>query len=214
MALRTLLGLLLSLLAVTAASAVASPEIDDLYALSKLKSSLLSRSDHNSTLLADWDITSSAGVSPASHHYCNFSGVTCDASNSSVVAINLTGVPLHDGVLPTEISLLDALSSLTVAVCSLSGPIPASISSMPLLRYLNLSNNNLTGPFPSPPEWRRSTDAASPAPYFPSLEVLDVYNNNLSGPLPPLGRSHTRLRHLHLGGNYFTDGIPGGRGIR
>jgi hypothetical protein len=62
MALRTLLGLLLSLLAVTAASAVASPEIDDLYALSKLKSSLLSRSDHKSTLLADWDITSSAGT--------------------------------------------------------------------------------------------------------------------------------------------------------
>jgi Leucine-rich repeat (LRR) protein len=205
------------LLAVTAASAAASPQIDDLYALSKLKSSLLSRSAHNNTLLADWDITPSAGGvssgSPASHHYCNFSGITCDASNNRVVAINLTGVNLQDGVLPTEISLLDALSSLTVAACSLSGPIPASVSSMPLLRHLNLSNNNLAGPFPSPPERRRRPKgAASPAPYFPSLEVLDVYNNNLSGPLPPLGRSHARLRHLHLGGNYFTGGIPAAYG--
>ncbi|KAF8674319.1 hypothetical protein HU200_048148 [Digitaria exilis] len=188
------------LLAATAVSAVASPAERDLYALSKLKSSLLSRSARNSTSLADWDM-----IKSSSHYYyhCNFSGITCDATNGHrVVAINLTGVPLPGGVLPAEISLLDALSSLTVAGCSsLSGPMPASLSSMPLLRRLNLSVNNLAGPFPSPPP-----DAAAAA-YFPSLEVLDVYNNNFLGPLPPLGGSRL-LHHLHLGGNYFTGSIP------
>ncbi|CAL4889844.1 unnamed protein product [Urochloa decumbens] len=190
-----ILHLLLPLFAVTSAGASPASN-DDLYALSKLKSSLLSGSARNSTLLADWDVS-------ASHHCCNFSGITCDATSSRVVAINLTGVPLQDGVLPAEISLLDALSSLTITSCSLSGPIPASLSSMPLLRHLNLSNNNLAGAFfpSSAPERRRPT-------YFPSLEVLDVYNNNLFGPLPPLGRSNARLRHLHLGGNFFLGSIP------
>nr|CAB3493380.1 unnamed protein product [Digitaria exilis] len=184
------------LLAATAVSAVASPVERDLYALSKLKSSLLSRSARNSTSLADWDtIKSSSGHVSSSHYHCNFSGITCDATNGHrVVAINLTGVPLPGGVLPAQISL-------TVAGCSLSGPMPASLSSMPLLRRLNLSVNNLAGPFPPPPP-----DAAA-APYFPSLEVLDEYNNNFLGPLPPLGGSRL-LRHLHLGGNYFTGSIP------
>ncbi|PUZ74131.1 hypothetical protein GQ55_1G040900 [Panicum hallii var. hallii] len=190
--------LLLPLLAVTAVSAGASPVTSgDLYALSKLKSSLLSRSARNSTSLADWDVATPPPPSSspaASHHYCNFSGVTCDASGNRVVAINLTGVPLHGGVLPTEVSLLDALASLTVAACSLSGPIPASLASM-LLRHLNLSTNNISGFFPSGPE-----------PYFPSAEVIDVYNNSLTGPLPPFGGG--RLRHLHLGENYFSGGIP------
>ena len=116
--------LLLPLLIVTAASAAgASPVMSgDLYALSKLKSSLLSRSARDRTSLSDWDIATPPPSSPASHRYryCNFSGVTCDASSNRVVAINLTGVPLHGGVLPSEVSLLDALSSLTVATCSLS----------------------------------------------------------------------------------------------
>ncbi|RLM78868.1 uncharacterized protein C2845_PM12G15120 [Panicum miliaceum] len=51
--------LLLPLLAVTAVSAGAWPE-RDLYALSKLKSSLLSHSVRNSTLLAVWDTSSSS----------------------------------------------------------------------------------------------------------------------------------------------------------
>ncbi|KAJ1277962.1 hypothetical protein BS78_04G043200 [Paspalum vaginatum] len=194
------LRLLLPLLAVTmavSAPAGTSPE-SDLYALSKLKSSLLSHVARNSSLLADWDMASSTSSGPM--HYCNFSGITCDASNSRVVAISLTDVPLQGGVLPAEISLLDALTNLTVAFCSLSGPIPASLASMPLLRHLNLSSNNLYGVFPPRP----------PAPpYFPSAEVIDVYNNDLTGPLPPFGGSHAaRLRHLHLGGNYFSGTIP------
>ncbi|KAL6629129.1 hypothetical protein ACP70R_028894 [Stipagrostis hirtigluma subsp. patula] len=137
-----------------------------------------------------------------SRHHCNFSGVTCDASTSRVVGISLTGVSLHGGVLPAEVSLLQALTNLTVANCSLSGAIPASLSSMPRLRHLNLSFNNISGPFPS------IRGGAAPSPFFPASEVIDVYNNNLQGSLPPFGRSHGRLRYLSLGGNYFSGGIP------
>ncbi|CAM0147684.1 unnamed protein product [Urochloa decumbens] len=197
----TLRLLLPPLLAVTAVAAEASPpESDDLYALSELKSSLLSGSARNSSSLADWDIPSSSSSPASHHHYCNFSGITCDASDNRVVAINLTGVPLHGGVLPAEVSLLHSLSSLTITSCSLSGSIPASLASMPLLRHLNLSNNNISGFFPS---------SGPPAPYyFPSAEVIDVFNNNLTGPPPQFGRSKARLRHLNLGGNYFSGGIP------
>ncbi|KAL6629130.1 hypothetical protein ACP70R_028895 [Stipagrostis hirtigluma subsp. patula] len=188
------LRLLLPLVVVIAVSAGASPE-NDLYALSKLKSSLLSGGASScGSVLADWDLTS--------RHYCNFSGVTCDASNSRVVGINLTGVPLHGGVLPAEVSLLQALTNLTVADCSLSGAIPASLSSMPRLRHLNLSINNISGPFPS----RRGD--AEPLPYFLASEVIDVYNNILQGPLPAFGGSQARLRHLDLGWNNFSGNIP------
>ena len=63
--------LLLPLLVVTAASAAgASPVMSgDLYALSKLKSSLLSRSARDSASLADWDVATPPPSSPASHHY-------------------------------------------------------------------------------------------------------------------------------------------------
>ncbi|CAD6251817.1 unnamed protein product [Miscanthus lutarioriparius] len=182
---------------VTVVSAGSSPE-SDLYALSKLKSALLSGSVRNSPLLADWDIETSAsgGISSRTNH-CNFSGIKCDASNR-VVAINLTGVPLHGGVLPSEVSLLDALSSLTIASCSLSGVVPASLASMPLLRHLNLSINNISGSFPS----------RSAPPYFPFAKVINVFGNNLTGPLPPFGMSLARMRHLDLGWNHFSGGVP------
>ncbi|CAN6277607.1 unnamed protein product [Urochloa humidicola] len=242
-----LLRLLLpQFLAVTAAVAAGAspPESDDLYALSKLKSSLLSRGARNSASLADWDVTSPSTAttsSPPWHRYCNFSGITCDGSNNRVVAINLAGVNLHGGVLPSEVSLLHALSSLTITSCLLSGPVPASLASMPLLRHLNLSNNNISGFFPSAgpqagsvekmtrywninleemmeagvhfghgiKKWNPKMAPHISAPYyFPSAEVIDVFNNNLTGPLPPLGRSQIKLRHLNLGGNYFSGGIP------
>ncbi|KXG20897.1 leucine-rich repeat receptor-like kinase protein THICK TASSEL DWARF1 [Sorghum bicolor] len=187
--------LLLLLLLLLPAPASATPE-RDAYALSKLKSSLVPSTNSTSNALSDWDPT----ATPPAH--CAFTGVTCDAATSRVVAINLTAVPLHGGALPPEVALLDALASLTVAACSLHGRVPPVLSSMPALRHLNLSNNNLSGSFPSPPP--------SPStPYFPALELVDVYNNNLSGPLPPLGASQARtLRYLHLGGNYFNGSIP------
>ncbi|CAL5050181.1 unnamed protein product [Urochloa decumbens] len=190
--LRLLLPLLLLLLLPAAA---ASPE-RDIYALGKLKAALVpSSTASNTTALADWD----PSASPPAH--CAFSGITCDAATSRVVAINLTFVPLHGGTLPPEIALLDALTNITIAACSLPGHLPPSLASMPALRHLNLSNNNLTSTFPPP-------SSSSSSDYFPALELIDMYNNNLSGPLPPFNANHTHLRYLHLGGNYFNGSIP------
>ncbi|KQK16712.2 leucine-rich repeat receptor-like kinase protein FLORAL ORGAN NUMBER1 [Brachypodium distachyon] len=179
--------------------AAASPD-RDIYALAKLKAALVPNpSSSPSTALADWD---PAAVSPS---HCSFSGVTCDPATSRVVSINITSVPLHTGgQLPPELALLDALTNLTIAACSLPGllPLHPNIPSLPNLRHLNLSNNNLIGPFFLP-------DSVTTTPYFPSLELLDCYNNNLSGPLPPFGAPHSAtLRYLQLGGNYFSGPIP------
>ncbi|GJM97431.1 hypothetical protein PR202_ga14358 [Eleusine coracana subsp. coracana] len=183
--------LILVLVLLAAASATSASPERDVYALGKLKAALAPTTPTHA--LVDWD----PAATPPAH--CSFSGVTCDdAGTGRVVAINITGIPLHGGSLPPEVALLDALANLTVAACSLPGHIPPTIASMPELRFLNLSNNNLTGPFPLPVH---GTD------YFPSLEVVDVYNNNLSGLLPPLA-SNKLLRYLHLGGNYFSGTIP------
>uniref|UniRef100_A0A6J0PS05 non-specific serine/threonine protein kinase n=2 Tax=Elaeis guineensis var. tenera TaxID=51953 RepID=A0A6J0PS05_ELAGV len=42
----------------------------------------------------------------------------------------------------------------------------------------------------------------------PALEVLDACNNNFSGRLPRCLAKLPRLRHLHLGGNFFFGEIP------
>lgn len=191
--------LLLPLLLVLPSPSSGSPD-RDIYALAKIKAALIPTAATTASPnppLADWD---PAATSPA---HCAFTGVTCDAATSRVVAINLTSLPLHAGTLPPELALLDSLTNLTIAACSLPGRIPAGLPSLPDLRHLNLSNNNLSGPFPAP------GDGHGPSLYFPSIEVLDCYNNNLSGPLPPFGAAHAAaLRYLHLGGNYFSGPIP------
>ncbi|KAJ1261065.1 hypothetical protein BS78_10G279900 [Paspalum vaginatum] len=192
--------LLLLLLLLLVPACAGSPE-RDAYALRRLKASLVPASSSSSSpALADWD----PAAEPPAH--CAFSGVSCDPSTSRVVALNLTGVPLHGGALPPELALLDALASLTLAACALPGRVPPQLAAMPALRHLNLSNNNLSGLFPAPPPSADSAD--DDQPYFPALELIDVYNNNLSGPLPPFGARHAALRYLHLGGNYFNGSIP------
>ncbi|KAM0912063.1 hypothetical protein ACQ4PT_013028 [Festuca glaucescens] len=184
----------LLLLLLSASSSTASPD-RDIYALGKLKSSLLPNPSATPALLQDWD---PAATSPA---HCAFTGVTCDPATSRVIAINITARPLHAGSLPPEISLLDALANLTIASCSLPGHVPASLPTLPSLRHLNLSNNLLSGPFPFPSTVNEQ--------YFPSLELLDCYNNNLSGPLPPFSAANAdTLTYLQLGGNYFSGPIP------
>ncbi|KAI4385265.1 hypothetical protein MLD38_003312 [Melastoma candidum] len=90
------------------------------------------------------------------------------------------------------------VTSLDLSSLNLSSPFPPSLSLLPHLAFLNLSNNLFDGSLPS------SFFAA-----LPSLHTLDLYNNNLSGPLPPAPLP-SRLRHLHLGGNFFSGPIPVG----
>ncbi|WVZ56109.1 hypothetical protein U9M48_006688 [Paspalum notatum var. saurae] len=88
--------------------------------------------------------------------------------------------------------------SLDLSGLNLSGPIPAAaLASLPHLQSLNLSNNILNSTFPD-------EIIAS----LRSLRVLDLYNNNLTGPLPAALPNLTDLVHLHLGGNFFSGGIP------
>ncbi|KAI4330216.1 hypothetical protein MLD38_028517 [Melastoma candidum] len=94
--------------------------------------------------------------------------------------------------------LRSRVTSLDLSSLNLSSPFPLNLNLLPHLTYLNLSNNVFNGTLP---------DAFLDA--LPSLRTLDLYNNNLSGPLPPAPLPR-RLRHLHLGGNFFSGPIPVG----
>lgn len=153
--------------------------------LLKLKDSLLL--NNNTGSLHDWN--------PTNAHYCNFTGVSCDA-DSRVVSLNITYVPLF-GTLPADIALLDKLQSLTITASNLTGEIPGEISSLTSLRYLNISNNYLSGGI-SGEIFANMTE----------IETIDAYNNNFSGPLPVFRSGLNRIQHLHLGGNFFSGEIP------
>ncbi|XP_058090915.1 receptor protein kinase CLAVATA1 [Magnolia sinica] len=157
--------------------------LSELDVLIKLKSSLLGPT--NKSALSDWN--------PTLPSPCSFTGVTCD-SDSHVIALNISFIPLFVNF-PTEISLLPNLINLTLSCDNLTGSLPSDLSNLTSLRVFNISNNNFSGIFPSNlPQ---------------ALEILDAYNNNFSGPLPVVGIVHLKkVRHLHLGGNFFYGQIP------
>ncbi|XP_031131051.1 leucine-rich repeat receptor-like serine/threonine-protein kinase BAM3 [Ipomoea triloba] len=126
---------------------------------------------------------------------CNWTGVTCDSYNKSVVSLDVSNLNLS-GPLSPAISELQSLVNLSVAGNSLFG----DLHNISGLRFLNISNNLFSGCL----DWDFSG--------LVELEVLDVYDNNFSCPLPVGVTKLTKLRHLDFGGNYFSGRIPPGYG--
>ncbi|KAL9258979.1 Receptor protein kinase CLAVATA1-like protein [Drosera capensis] len=165
----------------------------DLAALLALKSTLVSP---NNSALADWTNQTTPPIPPSSsHHYCSFTGITCDAEHN-VVSINISFVLLF-GTLSPAIGSLTALQVINLVGCNLTGTIPVELKALKELRYFNISNNDFSGVFPGEVV-REMVD----------VEVMDVYNNNFTGELPVEVARLRKLRHLHFGGNYFSGEIP------
>jgi Leucine-rich repeat (LRR) protein len=122
-------------------------------------------------------------------------GVACaPGSNRTVVSLDISGYNIS-GTLSPAIGDLAGLRFLSAAANSLAGDIPPDIAALRNLRHLNLSNNQFNG-----------TLDALDFSAMPSLEVLDLYDNDLAGALPTL--LPAGLRHLDLGGNFFSGTIP------
>ncbi|GJN10336.1 hypothetical protein PR202_ga28422 [Eleusine coracana subsp. coracana] len=126
---------------------------------------------------------------------CTWLGITCNA-RGAVIGLDLAGRNLSGPVPGAALSRLAHLARLDLAANTLYGPIPPPLAALRFLTHLNLSNNLLNSTFPSS--------------LFPGgLRVLDLYNNNLTGALPAgLPAAAPLLRHLHLGGNFFSGSIP------
>lgn len=142
-------------------------------------------------LLTSWSNTTST-------HYCNWTGVTCIATESlplSVSSLNLQSLNLSGEISPS-ICKLPNLSILNLADNLFNQPIPLHLSQCATLETLNLSKNLIWGTIP---------DQIS---QFESLRVLDLSRNHVEGKIPEVIGSLKKLQVLNLGNNLLSGSVP------
>ncbi|BAT06162.1 receptor protein kinase-like protein ZAR1 [Oryza sativa Japonica Group] len=128
---------------------------------------------------------------------CGWSGVTCvDGGGGRVAGVELANFSLA-GYLPSELSLLSELVTLSLPYNQLAGQIPVAITALQKLAALDLAHNLLSGQVPAG------------IGRLVSLSRLDLSSNQLNGSLPPAIAGLPRLSGvLNLSYNHFTGGIP------
>ncbi|XP_037467659.1 receptor protein kinase-like protein ZAR1 [Triticum dicoccoides] len=128
---------------------------------------------------------------------CGWAGVTCvDGGGGRVAGVELANLSLA-GYLPSELSLLSELETLSLPSNRLSGQIPVAISALQKLTTLDLAHNFLSGQIPAG------------IGRLASLSRLDLSSNQLNGTLPPSIAELPRLSGvLNLSYNHFVGGIP------
>ncbi|KAL5231961.1 hypothetical protein ABZP36_030737 [Zizania latifolia] len=128
---------------------------------------------------------------------CGWSGVTCvQGVGGRVASVELANFSLA-GYLPSELSLLSELETLSLPYNLLAGQIPVAITALQKLAELDLAHNLLSGQIPAG------------IGRLVSLSRLDLSSNQLNGSLPPAIAGLPRLSGvLNLSCNHFTGGIP------
>ncbi|CAN8258337.1 unnamed protein product [Cochlearia groenlandica] len=154
----------------------------------------------------------------SSADFCQWKGVRC--SSGRVVSINLADKSLT-GVLPSEISSLSELKSISLQRNKLSGEIPsfANLSSLQEI-YLddNIFDGVVTGSFSgltslqilSMSDNDNITAWSFPAELADSSSLATVYldNTNIVGDLPDIFDSFASLQNLRLSYNNITGSLP------
>ncbi|XWS29647.1 hypothetical protein CRYUN_Cryun24cG0047500 [Craigia yunnanensis] len=138
--------------------------------------------------LHDW-VISTPDQSP-----CNWTGITCETQNRTVISIDLSEFGISGGF-PFGFCRIRTLRALFLAGNFINGSLSSqALSPCSRLREINLSDNLITGELP---------DFS-----FDNLEVLQLSNNNFSGDIPlSFGRIQS-LKILSLGGNLLNGKIP------
>jgi len=144
---------------------------------------------YNATQGSQW--TNRAGWLGAAGSECSWTGVTCDAGQTTVVGLNLVNNHLQG-----TFSALTAFTNLTyvdVSQNALTGSIPP-LAGLTKLQVFNAYTNQLSGTLPS----------------FTGLTALQqfrVWGNQLSGALPSLSDT-TNLVYFDASNNQLTGTIP------
>ena len=172
---------------------------------------------YNSTGGPHWVVRAGWLGSPGSE--CSWSGVTCDATNVTVVRLFLSDNGLA-GSLPAGVGNLPNLQSLEAEGNALSGALPRELGRLANLRVLRLGLNQLSGSPPkelgglvrlqtlSLPFNHLSGTLAPELGALAELQVLDLSINQLTGAIPlQLGNLRV-LTYLDLSGNRLTGPIP------
>jgi hypothetical protein len=128
---------------------------------------------------------------------CDWVAVVCSDDNDGFVTALELGpeIPMRmAGVLPSELGLLTALTTLDLADKDITGTIPLSIyHSLTKLRYLDIGLNRLVSLSPDIAQWDQ-------------LQTLIVANNKLYGTLPTELFTLTDLQVLYLQNNPMASG--------
>jgi Leucine-rich repeat (LRR) protein len=159
-----------------------------------------------------WSTTNTNG-------YCKWNGVKCDNSNN-VISINLASQGLS-GTLPSELSTLSQLQSLSLQDNKLIGPLP-SLANLAFLREVYIGTNNFTS-IPADffkgltslqtlsmdaninlEPWAISTDLTESS----SLNTFEASHANIFGTIPDMFASFPSLQNLRLSYNNLTGGLP------
>ncbi|KAJ0014827.1 hypothetical protein Pint_21644 [Pistacia integerrima] len=161
---------------------------------------------------SDWSTTSSSG-------YCDWTGISCDNSNR-VTSISLARSQLT-GTLPSQISSLSQLNSLSLEYNGISGPIP-SFTRLASLQEIFLDRNNFASVTSGCFEGLTSLQTLSlgdnfglaswsfPNELTKSLSLTTLYLDdcNINGPIPDVFDSFPNLQNLRLSYNNFTGSLP------
>ncbi|OEL14733.1 putative inactive receptor kinase [Dichanthelium oligosanthes] len=134
----------------------------------------------------------------ASAPTCGWAGVTCDAANSTVVAVRLPGVGIAGAIPRGTLGRLANLRVLSLRANRVVGTIPGDLLRLPRLRALYLQQNLLSG----------ATILTRIARLGGGLERLVLSRNNLSGHIPSALGNLTALQVVRLDGNRLSGSIP------
>ncbi|MQM00811.1 hypothetical protein Taro_033554 [Colocasia esculenta] len=132
----------------------------------------------------------------ASASPCDWTGVSCDANRSQVIALRLPGVGLVGPIPPNTLSRVSGLRVLSLRANRLSGPLPVDLSGLSFLRSLYLQGNRLSGELPAA------------VGRLTRLTRLDLSANNFTGTIPFALNNLTRLTGLFLEDNGFSGSLP------
>ncbi|KAK4757295.1 hypothetical protein SAY87_007422 [Trapa incisa] len=150
--------------------------------------------------LQDWSIKSETDPSQLQPtiQSCSWSGITCNANETTLVSINLSGRNLGGSLSGKKLSFFRDLQHFNLSYNSFSGPLPAEIFNLTELRTLDISRNNFSGEFPGKVSFLG----------MKSLVLIDAFSNSFSGHLPGNLPQAKALEVLNLAGSYFSGGIP------
>ncbi|CAM8949337.1 unnamed protein product [Rhodiola kirilowii] len=159
----------------------------DMLALLALKNDFLDGTGYDIPLpLSSWN---------ASHHFCQWPGITCGHHHQRVTSLDLVGLGFT-GTLSPYIGNLTFLRFLNLSNCNIKGVVTEEIGQLSRLRVFSMRSNALRGTIPL-----HLTNCSE-------LRIIDLRQNHLTGTIPSQLGSMSKLEILFMDRNNLTGDIP------
>ncbi|KAF3328643.1 putative inactive receptor kinase [Carex littledalei] len=133
---------------------------------------------------------------PATPVCSSWTGITCSADGSSIVAVRLPALGFNGQIPPNTLSRLASLQILSLRANGFTGPFPSDFANLTSLTGLHLQLNSFSGSLP--------LDFSA----WKNLTVLDLSFNNFTGNIPASFSNLTQLVALNLSNNSLSGEIP------